>query len=49
MTKPYPYKVYRKPKNKNFHQLINLHGRFYTQCIALHKRYYRLFGKHLNK
>ena len=21
----------------------------YNHCIALHKRYYRMFGKHLNK
>ena len=45
MTKPYPYKVYRTLKHKNLHRLINVHGRFYTHCIALHKRYYRLFGQ----
>ena len=43
MTKPYP--VYRTAKHKNLHRLINVHGRFYTHSIALHKRYYQLFDK----
>ena len=28
---------------------IDVSGIIYNHCIALHKRYYRLFGKHLNK
>ena len=31
------------------HLLINAAGNIYNHCIALHKRYYRMFGKHLNK
>jgi len=49
MVKQVQFKIYRKPKNKNLHRLINLHGMLYNHCIALHKRYYRLTGKHLNQ
>jgi putative transposase len=31
------------------HRAINAASFIYNHCIALHKRYYRLFGKHLNK
>lgn len=49
MVKQFQYKIYRKPKNENLHRLVNLHGMLYNHCIALHKRYYRLTGKHLNQ
>lgn len=45
----YKYKLYHSKKNKQLHQTINLAGRVYNHCIALHKRYYRLTGKHLNQ
>jgi putative transposase len=44
----YRYKLYRSKKNKHLHQTINLAGKAYNHCIALHKRYYRLTRKHLN-
>ena len=28
--------------------MINAAGVIYNHCIALHKRYYRMWGKHLN-
>ena len=31
------------------HRTINVAGNIYNHCIALHKRYYRAFGKYLNK
>ncbi|MCL5996432.1 MAG: transposase, partial [Chloroflexi bacterium] len=49
MFKQFTYKIYRKPKNKHLHRLVNLHALLYNHCIALHKRYYRLTGKHLNQ
>ena len=56
MIKQFVFKMYRNPhaagglpKNKNLHRLVNLHGKLYNHCIALHKRYYRLFGKHLDQ
>ncbi|MCL5997192.1 MAG: transposase [Chloroflexi bacterium] len=49
MVKQFTYKIYNKPKNKHLHRLVNLHACLYNHCIALHKRYYRLTGKHLNQ
>src|SRR5688572_1631091 len=48
MNLTYKYKLYRTKKNKQLHKTINLAGKAYNHCIALHKRYYRLTGKHLN-
>ena len=49
MVITYKYKLYRAKKNKRLHQTITLAGRAYNHCIALHKRYYRLTGRHLNQ
>ena len=49
MFKQFTYKIYNKPKNKNLHRLVILHASLYNHCIALHKRYYRLTGRHLNQ
>ena len=49
MIKTYSYKLYNSKSNKHLHRLINLSAEIYNHCIALHKRYYRLCGKHLNK
>jgi putative transposase len=49
MIKQFTYKVFDKPKNAKLHRLVNLHGVLYNHCIALHKRYTRLFGKHVNQ
>lgn len=45
--KTYTYKLYNSKKNKELHKKINIAGIIYNHCIALHKRYYRLFGKSL--
>jgi len=44
----YKFKLYKNKKNKNIHKQINISARIYNHCIALHKRYYRLYGKSLN-
>lgn len=44
----YCFKLYRSKKNKKLHRLIVIAGQIYNHLIALHKRYYRLYGKHLN-
>lgn len=49
MLKTYKYKLYDSKKNKHLHKLINISGCIYNHCIALHKRYYRLYKKSLNK
>ena len=47
--KTYQFKLYQNKRNKHLHSAINAAGNIYNYCIALHKRYYRLFSKHLNK
>ena len=49
ITKTYKYKLYGSKKNKKLHQQIDIAGLVYNHCIALHKRYYKLTGKYLNK
>ncbi len=47
--KTYKFKLYRQKKNKHLHQQINISGLIYNHCIALHRKYYKLTGKSLNK
>lgn len=47
--KTYSFKLYQHKRNKHLHRTINAASNIYNHCIALHKRYYCLFGKHLNK
>jgi len=49
MIKAYCFKLYNRKQNKHLIELINLSAEIYNHCIALHKRYYRLYGVHLNK
>ncbi len=42
------FKLYQSKRNKKLHQSINIAGSIYNHLIALHKRYYRLYGKSLN-
>ena len=49
LSKTYKFKLYRAKKNKHLHQQIDIAGLVYNHCIALHRRYYRLFGKHLSQ
>lgn len=48
VRKTYKFKLYRSHRNKKLHWQINAGGLAYNHCIALHKRYYRLFHKTLN-
>ncbi|MBV7335790.1 transposase [Chloroflexi bacterium TSY] len=48
ITRTYKYKLYRSKQNRHLHQQIDVAGIIYNHCIALHRRYYRLTGKHLN-
>ena len=49
MRVTYKYKLYHSKKNKHLHQTINLSGRAHNHAVALHRRYYKLTGKHLNQ
>ena len=47
--KSYCFKLYRSKRNLKLHKQINLAGRIYNHCIALHRRYYKLFKKYIHK
>lgn len=42
------FKLYSHTRNRYLKRSINAAGVIYNHCIALHKRYYRMWGKHLN-
>lgn len=42
------FKLYQHKRNRHLKRLINTAGVIWNHCIALHKRYYRLYGKHLD-
>ncbi|MEZ2228678.1 RNA-guided endonuclease InsQ/TnpB family protein [Microcoleus sp.] len=41
------FKLYQHKRNRFLKRMINASGVIYNHCIALHKRYYRMWGKHL--
>jgi putative transposase len=42
------FKFYQHKRNRHLKRQINAAGVIWNFCIALHKRYYRMFKKHLN-
>ena len=48
VVKTYCFKLYKAKRNRKLHKVINIAGIIYNHCIALHKRYYRLFKKPFN-
>ncbi|MEG4631178.1 hypothetical protein QUB56_16485 [Microcoleus sp. AR_TQ3_B6] len=42
------FKLYQSQRNKHLKRSINAAGVIYNHCVVLHKRYYRMWGKHLN-
>lgn len=46
--KTYKYKMYHSSRNKHLRRMIEAHCEVYNYCIALHRRYYKMFGKHLS-
>jgi len=42
------FKLYSHKRNRHLKRSINAAGVIYNHAIALHKRYYRMWGKHLN-
>ena len=47
--KTFCFKLYHCDHNNALTKQINAAGLIYNHCIALHKRYYRLYGKYLDK
>ena len=46
--KTFCFKLYHSDHNTALMRQINIAGLIYNHCIALHKRYYRLYRKSLN-
>ncbi|MDY0191629.1 MAG: transposase [Desulfuromonas sp.] len=42
------FKAYASKRNRKLHKQIDIAASIWNHCIALHKRYYRRYGKHLN-
>ena len=42
------FKLYSHKRNRHLKRSINAAGVIYNHCIALHRRYYRRYGKHLS-
>ena len=50
MIKTFFFKLYSsEKKNRNLKRLIDIAALIYNHCIALQKRYYRLYGKYIYK
>jgi len=49
MRKTFSFKLYSSKKLKGLHNQINIAASVYNHCIALHRCYYKIFGKYLNK
>lgn len=45
VVKTFKFKLYNAKRNRKLHRQIEAAGLIYNHCIALHKRYYRLFHK----
>ena len=48
MVKTFKFKLFHAKRNKKLHRQINAAGMSYNHCIALHKRYWKLYHKSLN-
>ena len=48
VIKTYKFKLYKNKKNKHLDDGINIDASILKYCIAMHRRYYRVYGKHLS-
>ena len=46
--KAYKFKLYRADRNRRLDKQRIVASIIFNHCIALHKRYYRMWGKHLS-
>ena len=49
IIKTFKYKLYRQDATRHLDRITNISCWIYNHCISLHKRYYRLYKKHLKK
>lgn len=48
VIKTYKFKLYQSKKNKYLNDSIDIAASIWNYCIAMHRRYYRLFGKYIS-
>lgn len=48
VVKTYRFKLYHSKKNKHLNDSIDIAASIWNYCIAMHRHYYRAFGKHLS-
>lgn len=48
VIKTYKFKLYQSKKNKYLNDGIDIAASIWNYCIAMHRHYYRAFGKHLS-
>lgn len=48
VIKTYKFKLYKNKKNKHLDDGINIAASVWNYCIAMHRKYYRMYGKHLS-
>ena len=48
VIKTYKFKLYKNKKNKHLNEGIDIAAAIWNYCIAMHRRYYRLYGRHLS-
>ena len=44
----YKYRLYDNKQNAHLDRAIDIAAEIWNHCIALHRRYYRMYGKHLS-
>ena len=49
MIKTFKFKLYHSGRNKHLNEQTKICGNIYNHCIALKHRYYKMYGKSLNK
>ena len=47
--KTYKFKMYSNHGNRELHDTIDGHGQVWNHCVALQRRYYAIYGKHISK
>ena len=48
VIKTYKFKLYKNKKNKYLDDGINTAASIWNYCVEMHRKYYRLYGKHLS-
>ena len=48
VVKTYKFQLYKSKKNKHLDDGINIAAAIWNYCIAMHRKYYHMYGKHLS-